>query len=210
MRRAKLGDVYAVKVPNGYKIIQWAYFIEKYGTFIRVFDGLYEKSPTNIAEIVAGEHSYVTDLFVGRAYRIGLLDFLGNYPVPAAYPFPESQIAFYEKQGKVFGFRIEQRHASNIYRFDSDTALTTTSVLPEEYHNVKRLAHCVSPDWLLYLFDNDFSLDRVDVFYPWIYLGECWEDRYQIYIDMVENAMEKDRINRKKQNCESSCARQTI
>ena len=45
MRRAKLGDVFAVKVPNGYKIVQWAYHIKKFGRFIRVFDGLYEKIP---------------------------------------------------------------------------------------------------------------------------------------------------------------------
>ena len=198
MRRAKLGDVYAVKVPNGYKIIQWAYHIEKYGRFIRVFDGLYDTCPANIAEIVAGDHSYVTDLFVGRAYRIGLLEFLGNYSVPAAYPFPESQIEFREKQGKVFGFRIEQRNDSNIYRYYSDTAVTTVSVLPEQYRNVKRLAHYVSPDWLLYLFDNDFSLHKVDIFFPWIHWGDNWEESYQVYIDMVEHAMEQDRINRNK------------
>lgn len=73
MPRAKLGDVYACKVLKGYKIIQWAYYIERYGRFIRVFDGLYDTIPENIAQIVAGEHSYITDLFVGRAYRIGLL-----------------------------------------------------------------------------------------------------------------------------------------
>lgn len=200
MRRAKLGDVYAVKVPNGYKIIQWAYFIEKYGTFIRVFDKLYDECPANIEEIVAGEHSYVTDLFVGRAYRVGLLEWLGNLPVPEEYPFPELSIEFCEKQSKIFGFKIEQRNASNVYKHYSDTAITTVSVLPEEYHNVKRLAHYVSPDWLLYLFDNDFSLHKVDVFYPWIYWGECWEDRYQIYIDMVENAMKEDQNKRKKRS----------
>ena len=45
MRRAKLGDVFAVKVPNGYKIVQWAYRIEKFGNYIRVFDGLYDTLP---------------------------------------------------------------------------------------------------------------------------------------------------------------------
>ena len=198
MRQAKLGDVYAVKVPNGYKIIQWAYHIQKYGRFIRVFEDLYDTYPKNIAEIVNAEHSYVTDLYVGRAYRIGLLEFLGNYPVPADYPFPELQIELCEKQGKIFGFKIEQRNDSYIFSQYSETAITTVDVLPQQYHNVKRLAHCVSPDWLLYLFDNDFSLHNLDVFYPWIYWGECWEDRYQIYIDMVENAMEKDQTKRKK------------
>ena len=40
MRRAKLGDVYCIKVPNGYKIYQWAYSSKKRGDYIRVFDGL--------------------------------------------------------------------------------------------------------------------------------------------------------------------------
>ena len=201
MRRAKLGDVYAVKVPNGYKVIQWAYHIEKYGRFIRVFDELYDVCPANIEEIVAGEHSYVTELFVERAYRIGLLDWLGNFPVPEEYPFQELSIEFHARDSKVFAIFIRQRIGPDPCSHYSDTSIKTVSVLPEEYHNVKRLAHRVSPDWLLYLFDNDFSLHKVDVFYPWVYWGECWENRYQIYIDMVENALKEDK-GRSKQSDE--------
>lgn len=63
MRRSKLGDVYATKLPNGYKIYQRAYDIPRRGDFVRVFDGLYESIPANVEEIVRGPHSYIVDFF---------------------------------------------------------------------------------------------------------------------------------------------------
>ena len=39
MKREKLGDVYAFKTDRGYRIMQWAYNIEKRGKYIKVFDG---------------------------------------------------------------------------------------------------------------------------------------------------------------------------
>lgn len=197
MRRAKIGDVYAVKVPNGYKIIQWAYHIKKYGTFIRVFSGLYDIIPENIYEIVNGQHSYIVDLYVSRAYRLGLLNWIGNYPVPEKYPFPEKQIEFLFNLNGIYGFRIEERDSASCFMHYSDTIVTTIDVLPEQYRDVKRLAHCVSPDWLLYLFDNNFSLHNLDVFRPWLHWGDNWQEKYHVYVDMVSNAVEKDRVSRK-------------
>ena len=199
MRRAKLGDAYAVKVPNGYKIIQWAYHIPKYGRFIRVFDGLYDTVPENIAEIVAGPHSYIAGLFVGRAYRIGLLDWLGNYSVPAEYPTPEYQIDFCRDQyHQIYQIRIQKTPiAEGLPRFFT-FPVSTIAELPEPYRDVKLLHACVSPDWLLYLFDNDFTLNNPDRFEPWLHWGENWREKFQVYIDMVETALEKDRANRRK------------
>lgn len=199
MPRAKIGDAYAVRVPNGYKIIQWAYHIERYGRFIRVFDGLYDTIPENIAEIVAGEHSYITDLFVGRAYRIGLLEWLGNFPVPEEYPAPEYRLEFNRDQyGKIYQIKIENTPAYTGGWFTKKFPVVSVEELPEEFRNVKLLADCVSPDWLLYLFDNDFSLDKPDVFNPWIHWGENWEEKYQVYIDMVNTAWDADKAKRAK------------
>ena len=200
MRRAKLGDVYSVKVPNGYKIIQWAYHINKYGRFIRVFDGLFEMVPENIGEIIAGPHSYITSLHVGRAYRIGLLSWLGNYPVPKEYPDPEYQIRFCRDQNNhIYSIRIMKTPITNgLPRFFT-FPVTTIAELPEQYQGVRMLSAKVSPDWLLYLFDNDFSLHNPDIFEPWLHWGDAWRDRYQIYIDMVEEALEKDRVQGKTQ-----------
>lgn len=201
MPRAKIGDAYAVKVPRGYKIIQWAYHMERYGSFIRVFDGLYEAIPENIAEIVAGEHSYVTDLFVGRAYRIGLLQWLGNFPVPEKYPVPEYRLEFCrDRQGKAYQIKIENTPARTEGRFSQAFPVSGVEELPEEFRKVKLLSDCVSPDWLLYLFDNGFSLREPDIFCPWIHWGENWEEQYQVYIDTVNTLWDADKAKRNRKS----------
>lgn len=193
MRRAKLGDVYAVKVPNGYKIVQWAYKIERYGTFIRVFEGLYDVIPENIAQIVAGPHSYITDLFVGRAYRIGLLEWLGNLPVPEEYPFPSYMAEFhYDQHHQLYEITIMKTLMDTTLPQRISFPVTTVAALPEPYRNVQMLTTCFSPDHLLYLFDNDFTLDKPDIQHPVIHWGPDWRERYQIYIDMVVAALAKD------------------
>ena len=103
MRRAVIGDVYCIKVPNGYKIFQWAYKIPRSGNYIRVFEGLYDSIPSNIEQIAAGPHSYMIWFNAGRAYRCGLATFLGNYPVPPEYPFPQFAIQFWQNsKGEIF------------------------------------------------------------------------------------------------------------
>jgi len=205
MPRAKIGDAYAVKVPNGYKIIQWAYHIERYGRFIRVFDGLYDTIPDHIAWIVAGEHSYVTDLFVGRAYRIGLLQWLGNFPVPEKYPVPEYRLEFCrDRHGDVYQINIENTPARKEGRFWGKFPVSSIDELPEEFRNVKLLSDCVSPDWLLYLFDNGFDLRKPDIFNPRKHWGENWEETYQIYIDMVDTAWEADKAKRNRKKLKES------
>ena len=199
MRRAKLGDAYAVKVPNGYKIIQWAYHIEKYGRFIRVFDGLYDAVPENIAEIVAGPHSYITDLYVSRAYRIGLLSWLGNYSIPEKYPFPEYGVEFCRNQHKkIYRIYLHRTPLTSdlprFFRFE----VCSIAQLPEKFQNVELLHSFFSPDWLLYLFDNGFSLEEPDILEPWIHWGENWRERYQIYLDMVHEAVNNDPLKKKK------------
>ncbi|MBR6646576.1 MAG: hypothetical protein IKL09_03575 [Clostridia bacterium] len=70
MKRAKVGDVYYVKVPNGYKIYQWAYSIPKQGDYIRVFEGLYADVPNEIEEIVQGPHSYIIPSYTKKCIRL--------------------------------------------------------------------------------------------------------------------------------------------
>lgn len=190
MRRPKLGDLYSVKVPNGYKIIQWAYRIEKYGDFIRVFDGLHASVPENLSDIAAGPHSYITSLHVSKASRIGLLDWLGNFPVPEQYPVPEYQISFCRDQyNHIYSIKISKTPAvSGLPRFYT-FPVCSVHELPEQYREVKMLHSHVSTDWLLYLFDNDFSLNNPDIFEPQLYWGTHWRDRYQIYIDIIEKCL---------------------
>ena len=193
MRRAKLGDVYAVKVPNGYKIVQWAYRIERYGTFIRIFDGLYDAIPENIAQIVAGQHSYITALSVGRAYRIGLLEWLGNFPVPEEYPFPRFMAEFhYDQHQQPFGITIMKTIMDPTLPQRQLFSATSIRDLPEPYCSAEMLTTIFPPDMLLYLFDNDFTLEKPAIQHPVIHWGPDWRERYQVYIDIVVDALSKD------------------
>lgn len=184
MRRAKIGDVYYIKVPNGYKIFQWAYRVPKIADYIRVFEGLYEDIPTNISEIVEAPHSYIISFHITRAYRIGLAKLLGTYVVPDSYPFPEFQVSFFtDDEGNVFLMDIMRTNGT----MDDWTYFYASHMeeLPEPYRSITVLNHHVTPNWLLYLFDSNFNLSEPKNFFPGI-PGENFADKVQIYTDIVE------------------------
>lgn len=166
MRRAKLGDVYCIKVPNGYKLYQWAYRIPRKGDFIRVFSGLYDTIPSNIEEIVLKPHSYIISFYATRANRIGLATFLGNYEVPSEYPFPKYQISFRInwKMQKVERIHVMNSGSdSNVWKWYD---VSSMKELPEEFQNVTLINGVLTPNWLLYLFDNGFDLQHIERYHP--------------------------------------------
>ena len=203
MRRGKLGDVYAVKVPNGYKLYQWAYHIPNDGDYIRVFDGLYATIPENIAQIVEGPHSYITSFLSNRAYRVGLAQFVGNWPVPREYPFPEFMISFWPNQDStkvssiwvMCSFPVATKlNVKPIQRFN----VSNMRDLPDEYQQLTLLNDSVTPAWLFFLFDYNFTLANPERFWPRNVLGDDWETKMQVYLDMVENALANDPLKNKK------------
>ena len=195
MKRPKLGDVYAVKVPNGYKLYQWAYSIPKDGDYIRVFKGLYETIPENIGVIIEGPHSYIIPFYSNRAYRIGLAQRIDNYPVPGRYPFPDYRIDFcMDMKGEIYQINLDPVHRlmGESRRFQA----SHMEELPEKFRGETLLNSCVTPNWLLYLFDIDFDLSEPARFYPGV-PGTDYAAIVQPYTDIVEAALEKDREKRK-------------
>lgn len=191
MKRARVGDVYYVKVPNGYKLYQWAYKIPRKGDYIRVFDGLFDTVPENIEEIIAGPESYIISFYSGRAYRIGLAHLIGNYPVPR--PFPEKMIGFYQNmEGEIFA--IDVQNAMQAQDFQSFN-VSSMAQLPKEYQDLTLLNSCVTPNWLLYLFDINFNLNDLIRFFPTIH-GKNYTADISPYTQMVNEAMERDREKR--------------
>lgn len=185
MRRAKLGDVYSVKVPNGYKLYQWAYSIPKKGDYIRVFPGLYSTVPNNIKQIVLSEHSYIISFNASRAYRIGLVQFVENIPVPDQYPFPKHQIRFSIDHNTRRVDRIHVMNADGTRDLWQWFNVNSMAELPEEYRTVTLLNSCVTPNWLLYLFDKDFSLDHPERFF----LGPDPETAVKEYTSIINDAL---------------------
>ena len=194
MKRPKVGDVYVVKVPNGYKLYQWAYSIPRDGDYIRVFKGLYETIPENVGAIVEGPHSYIIPFYSNRAHRIGLAQRIDNYPVPEKYPFPSYMIDFcMDMKGQIYQINLDPVH-----RFMGESkrfAVSHMEELPQEFRGETLLNSCVTPNWLLYLFDIDFDLSEPARFYPGV-PGTDYAAIVQPYTDIVEAALEKDREKR--------------
>mgnify|MGYP000776723538 CR=1 FL=1 len=177
MKRAKLGDLYCMKVPNGYKLYQWAYHIPKVGDYIRVFPHLYNEIPDNLEEIVDSEHSYIIGFAAGKAYRKKLASLLGNFPVPEKYPFPKYSLT------SVMGSRMCVQENSTL-KWLTDF-VDGYKELPKEFRGVKMISGSLTPDWLMYLFDTDFDLSYSD----W----DSFLPREQIekYTDLFDKMMEE-------------------
>lgn len=194
MKRARLGDVYCIKVPNGYKLYQWAYKIPRKGDYIRVFDGLYSTIPEDIESIVASLHSYIIYFNASRAYRIGLAHLLGNFQIPYQYPFPKYQIRFDRNPETKRVNRIHVMNADGKRDVWKWFDVCCVKDLPEEYRETTLLNSAVTPNWLLYLFDNEFDLLHPERFFIG---GSNPEKELQKYSDIVNDALEKYQTNRK-------------
>lgn len=188
MRRIKIGDVFYVKVTNGYKLFQWAYDIPNRGQFIRVFPGLCNSIPDNIKEIVNEDHSYIIAARIRRLYKIGLAVFLGNYEVPEKYPFPPYSLeACMDQSGEVYRILfLKSNPGSPTAQFGFDAS--SMHDLPAEYQGIKLLNGYLSPALLLYLFDCDFNLADLARFWPRNVLGDKWREKLEEYIHIVESA----------------------
>ena len=187
MRRSRIGDVYATKVPNGYKLYQRAYDIPKKGKFIRVFEGLYDSIPDNIAPIVDGPHSYIIDFPASGAYRLGLAQFIGNYPVPEKYPFPNYEFTPYQSSdGIISQIEINRTDLSSfqVYR------VSQMKDLPEEFRELKLLGWALDPPRVLYLVDINWSPANLSSFKPGRSKAE-FTAILQKYVDMVAEARKK-------------------
>lgn len=174
LKRIKLGDVFAVSLPNGIKLYQWAYTGTRWGECIRVFPNLYEQIPSNLEELVCNPHSYVLSFDVKQAYRRGLSTKIGNYLVPKEYPFPDYVIRWtelYPPNKK--RFRINFHNFEDLKIVDS-FLVDSINEVPKEYQGNCILGSIYSPDWVLYLFDIDFDLYKLEH----IYLGDHAE-KYQ-------------------------------
>ena len=186
MKRAKVGDVYSVKIPNGYKIYQWAYSIPRKGDYIRVFDGIYNSIPCNIEKIVGGPHSYIIPFYSSRAYKSGLAKLIANYPIPEKYPFPSHMIRLCRD---MFGEIYQVEFTPTNGTLDEWQIFPGNCMgdFPYPYSDIRLLGHVISPNWLLYLFDIDFNLSNLHSFFP-CKPGEDAAKVLRVYTDIVNSA----------------------
>lgn len=186
MKRSKLGDVFAIKLPNGYKLFQRAYDIPRAGRFIRVFDGLFPDIPNNVAEIVAGPHSYILHFDTMKAYRCGLAQLVGNYQVPGAYPFPEYMFKFSKNaDGKTLRIAVVTTDVTDLHVFN----VKNWAEIPEEFQDLSLLWPVFSVAKVLYMFDTNWSPSQIfDFSAPG--LDEGFVSRQDVYLELLEPFLE--------------------
>jgi hypothetical protein len=88
-RRIKLGDVFEIITPKGSAFFQYTHQNKQMGALIRILEGIWARKPENIGEAVNGRHTFQVFFPLQAAANLGVVTFIGNYPIPAhAKEFP--------------------------------------------------------------------------------------------------------------------------
>ena len=99
-------------------------------------------------------------------YQVGISQLIGNYKVPEKYPFPKNMLWFWrdEKTNKTTAIEVmDVFHISDYFEiFDVDRM----SKLPLKHRGEKLINSRVGVPYILYLFDVDFNLSKLDLFTP--------------------------------------------
>lgn len=177
MKRSKLGDLYCMKVPHGYKLYQWAYTVPQFCDYIRVFPEVYDEIPADLDSIVNSAHSYIIGTDVRWAYRKKISTLLGNFAVPDQYPFPK-----YSLVGGAGHYKCVRDNSTGKWITDFVGDLNE---LPEEYRDIDMIASFVTTPWLMFLFDTDFDLTKKwSSFLPY--------ERINYYIKIVDRMVDEE------------------
>lgn len=172
MRRSKVGDVYAFLTERGYRLMQYGYKHEIFGTFVRIFEGFYPEIPKNALEIAKGECAYIIGFYIQRLYKFGHLEWLGTNAAEDIPPLPQQRIDY----GKNGTFTIYHMNPSSPSRMDLYRGcLPDGTGLPEQYQNVNLINALIAcPVLFVYLISSDFDIHHWNLQYP----GEALFDEY--------------------------------
>lgn len=77
--------------------------------------------------------------------------------------------------------------------------------LPEKFRDIKLLSVAPHPATLFYLFDNNCTLADLPHFYSHLRISTNDLEKYRVYLDMVNEAMERDKAVRKAKRLPGDC-----
>ena len=174
MKRYKVGDVFSFKTENGYRILLWAYRIEKFGDYVRVLPGFYDSIPDNALDIALGECSFIMSTWMTRISKT-ILTYIGSVNVSDIPKMPEYQINYsdYGKTGRyeVSEFKCAQRFF--VYEGPPDS-----SCLPEQFREINLVNGSVDLVWFIYLLTEGFDNKHWDLLYPGKRKYEAYWEKY--------------------------------
>ncbi|MBR6646575.1 MAG: hypothetical protein IKL09_03570 [Clostridia bacterium] len=109
---------------------------------------------------------------------------IGNYKIPEEYPFPENMLWFWRDAKTKKTTAIEVMNVFSTFDYCETFDVSRMSDLPPKHQGEKLINAHVGVPYLLYLFDVDFDLSKLDIFSP---PGDH-EVVMKEYIDMVNEA----------------------
>lgn len=88
MKRIKIGDVFEIDVTQGKAYFQYVYNNESITELIRVLPGVFEKQIKDLTQLVNGETEYFVHFPVREAYKLKIIQLVGNYELPNSLSIP--------------------------------------------------------------------------------------------------------------------------
>ena len=88
-KRIRIGDVVQVTTPRGFAYAHYSHKHAMFGSLLRILSGLYSEVPGDLVELTHKLPRFVTFFPLQAAVSRGIVDVVGNVPLPAAaQPFP--------------------------------------------------------------------------------------------------------------------------
>lgn len=84
-RRPKIGDVFELRVKDGFAYIQYSHkhtIPPRFGTLVRVLPGVFAERPQDVSAIVNSREVFFQFIWLAHDVRAGNLTFLGNFELP--------------------------------------------------------------------------------------------------------------------------------
>lgn len=106
-KRARFGDLVEVRTPRGLAYIQYTSKHPEYSDTVRVLPGLFEKRPPpEQLAALATQEGYFTFYLVSLAVRYGLVEIIGEYPIPPGLEAPSKLLraGLRTREGRALGW----------------------------------------------------------------------------------------------------------
>jgi hypothetical protein len=147
-KKARFGDVFEVHTPRGLAYFQYTSKHPEYSDTIRILPGLFATRPSP-DELVAltTQEGYFTFYLVSLAVRHGLVELIGNYPIPAGLEAPSKLLraGFRTSEGKaVAWFLWDGTHETLLKR---ELTAEEKRISLAQMWNHEALVHRLAEQW---------------------------------------------------------------
>ena len=175
MKRYRVGDVFAFKTANGYRIILWAYTIDKFGDFVRVLPGFYDTIPSDALDIATGTCSFIIQVSIKTMCKKNLLTYIGSVDNSLIPEMPKYQIE-YSDYGNYGRFNVSE--FGRAQNFSVYEGAPDGSCLPKHFQEVNLVNGSVGIYWFIYLITEGFDNKHWNLFYPGEKKHKIYEEKY--------------------------------